>query len=617
MGVFQYKDFDDTTSKELFSDAKTISGYAYHNLGSGFAEGYYNYGFGLGMPLTLLTAILGSTTSQGITPKLPWNPDAEKQAQDKLNDAGWFTISADELGYQGKTDARGTFFGEKSSHSTAQAEVMGKYDADGNLISIGIAFRGTSGPRESIITDTFGDIMNNVLVALGKKDYSNDYAPNAFGRLLDHVANYAKAHGLTGSDVLVSGHSLGGLAVNSMAESSDTKWGGFYSQSNYISFASPSQYEKGNKVLNVGYENDPVFRVLNGTSVDSFSPGVHDVPRDSATNNIVNFNDHYASDWWNVLPFSIANPSTWVSHVTPFYQSGMQRIMDSTFYDLTHKDSTIVVSNLSNVTRENTWVQDLNRNAEKHTGSTFIIGTDGNDLIKGGKGNDYLEGRDGNDIFRDDGGFNIVAGGKGHNTFDLQKSLKNAEIAYDQAGTLYMRDAQGGITIATDISTIRSKESTWLFLTKQVDSQVRADGLYSNSGLKTKYANSVTGNDGNDTLTSKTSGSWLFGLDGDDTLIGFGNNNVFVGGEGNDVLKSQGNNNTFLFSGDFGQDIIYGYNKTDKLVFLGTEGSSDKSNYLDHASMVDNDLVFTFGQNSVTLVGVSMDSLSVDNIILA
>ncbi|MCE1671912.1 polyurethanase, partial [Enterobacter hormaechei] len=148
--------------KELFSDAKTISGYAYHNLGSGFAEGYYNYGFGLGMPLTLLTAILGSTTSQGITPKLPWNPDAEKQAQDKLNDAGWFTISADELGYQGKTDARGTFFGEKSSHSTAQAEVMGKYDADGNLISIGIAFRGTSGPRESIITDTFGDIMNNV-----------------------------------------------------------------------------------------------------------------------------------------------------------------------------------------------------------------------------------------------------------------------------------------------------------------------------------------------------------------------------------------------------------------------------------------------------------------------
>ncbi|MQL47232.1 polyurethanase [Photorhabdus khanii] len=617
MGVFQYKDFDDTTSKELFSDAKAISGYAYHNLGSGFAEGYYNYGYGLGMPLTLVTALIGSTTSQGVSTKLPWNPDAEKQARDKLNEAGWFTISADELGYKGKTDARGTFYGEKSSHSTAQAEVMGKYDADGNLTSIGIAFRGTSGPRESIITDTFGDIINNVLVGLGKTEYSNNYTPNAFGRLLDHVANYAKSHGLTGSDVLVSGHSLGGLAANSMAGSSETKWGGFYSQSNYITFASPSQYEKGNKVLNVGYENDPVFRVLTGTSTTAASVGVHDAPKDSATNNIVNFNDHYASTAWNLLPFSIANLSTWVSHVTPFYQSGMQRVMDSTFYDLTHKDSTIVVSNLSNVTRGNTWVEDLNRNAEKHTGSTFIIGTNSNDLIKGGKGNDYLEGLDGNDIFRDDGGFNMIAGGKGHNTIDLQKSLKGAEIAYDKAGTLYLRDAHGDITIATDIATIRSKESTWLFLTKEVNSQVRADGLHSNQGVK-QYANSVTGNDGNDTLTSKTSGSWLFGLDGDDTLIGFGNNNVFVGGEGNDVLKSQGNNNTFLFNGDFGQDIVYGYNKTDKLVFLGTEGSSDEKNsYLDHAKMVDNNVVFTFGQNSVTLVGVSMDSLFADNIILA
>ncbi|TDB51279.1 polyurethanase [Photorhabdus khanii] len=617
MGVFQYKDFDDTTSKELFSDAKAISGYAYHNLGSGFAEGYYNYGYGLGMPLTLVTALIGSTTSQGVSTKLPWNPDAEKQARDKLNEAGWFTISADELGYKGKTDARGTFYGEKSSHSTAQAEVMGKYDADGNLTSIGIAFRGTSGPRESIITDTFGDIINNVLVGLGKTEYSNNYTPNAFGRLLDHVANYAKAHGLAGSDVLVSGHSLGGLAANSMAGSSETKWGGFYSQSNYITFASPSQYEKGNKVLNVGYENDPVFRVLTGTSTTAASVGVHDAPKDSATNNIVNFNDHYASTAWNLLPFSIANLSTWVSHVTPFYQSGMQRVMDSTFYDLTYKDSTIVVSNLSNVTRGNTWVEDLNRNAEKHTGSTFIIGTNSNDLIKGGKGNDYLEGLDGNDIFRDDGGFNMIAGGKGHNTIDLQKSLKGAEIAYDKAGTLYLRDAHGDITIATDISTIRSKESTWLFLTKEVNSQVRADGLHSNQGVK-QYANSVTGNDGNDTLTSKTSGSWLFGLEGDDTLIGFGNNNVFVGGEGNDVLKSQGNNNTFLFNGDFGQDIVYGYNKTDKLVFLGTEGSSDeKSSYLDHAKMVDNNVVFTFGQNSVTLVGVSMDSLFADNIILA
>ncbi|MBL3450091.1 polyurethanase, partial [Klebsiella pneumoniae] len=75
-------------------------------------------------------------------------------------------------------------------------------------------------------------------------------------------------------------------------------WGGFYAQSNYVAFASPTQYEAGGKVINIGYENDPVFRALDGTTLTGASLGVHDAPHASATNNIVNFNDHYASDTW-------------------------------------------------------------------------------------------------------------------------------------------------------------------------------------------------------------------------------------------------------------------------------------------------------------------------------
>ncbi len=45
---------------------------------------------------------------------------------------------------------------------------------------------------------------------------------------------------------------------------------------------------------------------------------------------------------------------------------------------------------------------------------------------------------------------------------------------------------------------------------------------------------------------------------------------MFVGGAGNDIIHSQGGSNTFLFSGDFGQDQIYGYQAQDKLVFMGT-----------------------------------------------
>ncbi|CAI0848273.1 polyurethane esterase [Serratia entomophila] len=614
MGIFNYKDLDESESKTLFSDALAISTYAYHNIDNGFDQGYHQTGFGLGLPLTLLTALIGSTQSQGGLPGIPWNPDSEQAATEAVNNAGWSVIGADQLGYAGKTDARGTYYGETAGYTTAQAEVLGKYDSGGNLISIGISFRGTSGPRESLITDTIGDVINDLLAGFGPAGYADNYTLKAFGTLLGDVAKFAQANGLTGDDIVVSGHSLGGLAVNSMAALSDDNWGGFYSQSNYLAFASPTQYETGGKVLNIGYENDPVFRALDGTTLTPASFGVHDAPQDSATNNIVNFNDHYASAAWNLLPFSILNIPTWLSHLPFFYQDGLMRVLNSEFYSLTDKDSTIIVSNLSDVTRGNTWVQDLNRNAETHTGPTFIIGSDGNDLIKGGTGNDYLEGRDGNDVFRDDGGYNIVSGGKGNNVFDTQQALKNTQVAYD-GETLYLRDAKGGITLADDIGTLRSKETSWLIFSKEVDHQVTAAGLKSDAGLQA-YAASTNGTEGNDTLQARAGDAWLFGKDGNDTLLGHaGGKLTFVGGSGDDTLKSAGGHNTFLFSGEFGSDRLYNFSATDKLVFIGTQGAS--SNIGDYISQQDNDLVLSFGASKVTLVGVALDHFNEGQAVLA
>ncbi|MBI6136870.1 polyurethanase [Serratia plymuthica] len=614
MGIFNYQGLDDAKSKTLFSDALAISTYAYHNIDNGFDEGYHHYGFGLGLPFTLVTALIGSTQSQGGLPGIPWNPDSEKAALDAVNNAGWSLISADQLGYQGKTDARGTYYGESLGYTTAQAEVLGKYDSTGHLISIGIAFRGTSGPRESLITDSIGDLINDLLAGFGPEGYADNYSLKAFGTLLGDVAKFAQAHGLTGDDVTVSGHSLGGLAVNSMAALSDDNWAGFYSQSNYVAFASPTQYETGGKVINIGYENDPVFRALDGTTLTPASLGVHDAPQESATNNIVNFNDHYASAAWNILPFSILNLPTWLSHLPFFYQDGLMRVLNSTFYSLTNKDSTVIVSNLSDVTRGNTWVEDLNRNAEKHSGPTFIIGSEGNDLIKGGTGNDYLEGRAGNDTFRDGGGFNIIVGGEGNNTLDLQQALKKNEVAYD-GNTLYLRDANGGITQANDISTLRSKETTLLIFTKDVDHQVTDAGLKSGSSLNA-YAASSNGSDGADILHAGASDSWLFGKGGDDQLFGHSSGNLtFVGGNGNDTLQSAGSSNTFLFSGDFGNDKVYHFGSSDKLVFLGTQGAS--GNFRDYVSQQDDGLALAFGENKVTLIGVNLEHLNDSQVVLA
>ncbi|OKA19317.1 polyurethanase [Pseudomonas versuta] len=615
MAVFDYKEVGSNVSAALFKDALAITLYSYHNLDNGFDVGYQKNGMGTGLPATLVKAVLGGVDSQGVVPGIPWNPDSEKLAREAVEKAGWSPISAQQLGYAGKVDQRGTFFGEKPGYESAQVEILGKYNPDGQLTAIGIGFRGTSGPRESLITDSIGDAISDLLAAIGPADYAKNYTGNAFDVLLGKVAAFAAGQGLAGKDVLVSGHSLGGLAVNSLADLSGDHWSGFYRDARYIAFASPTQSETTANVLNIGYENDPVFRALNGSDFSLSSLGVHDAHQPSATNNIVSFNDHYASTAWNLMPFSIANVSTWVTHLPSGYESGMNRIVDSAFYDLTHKDSTIVVANLSNPARENTWVQDLNRNAEKHTGSTLIIGSDGNDLIQGGRGNDFLEGRDGNDTFRDSGGYNIILGGKGVNTLDLQQSLSRVDVVNDGQGTLYLRDSHGGITMARDISLLVSDEPGWLGLSKPVSHRVADDGLLAGTS-RTGYTHSVNAGPGDSTLKAGEQGHWLLGQGGNDHLIGSAGNDVFIGGAGNDLLESVGGTNTFIFSGHFGHDTVLGYQPADSLVFLGVEGGHE-ADYRAHATASGQDTVLSFGSDSVTLVGVGLASLAGADIVIA
>ena len=617
MGIYDYKNLGTLESKALVSDAMAIMLYSYHNLDHGFAAGYQHNGFGAGLPATLVTALLGGTDSQGVIPGVPWNPDSEKLALEAVQKAGWTPISATQLGYTGKVDGRGTFFGEKAGYTTAQVEILGKYDADGQLKEIGVSFRGTSGPRENLIGDSIGDVISDLLAAFGPKDYAKNYVGEAFGNLLADVAKFAQANGLTGKDVLVSGHSLGGLAVNSLADLSASKWSGFYDSANYIAYASPTQ-SSTDKVLNIGYENDPVFRALDGSTFNLSSVGVHDGQQESATNNIVSFNDHYASATWNVLPFSILNIPTWISHLPTGYGDGMGRILDSAFYDLTEKDSTIIVANLSDPARSNTWVQDLNRNAESHTGSTFIIGSDSNDLIQGGQGSDYLEGRAGNDTFRDGGGYNVIVGGQGSNSLQLQQSVKNFSFANDGAGTLYMRDAHGGISITRDIGTVVSKEPGlfWGLLKDEVSHSVTANGLLA-GGKLTAYATSVNGSAANDTLQARATGDWLFGHDGNDVLMGGAGHDTFVGGAGNDLMQSGGGNDTFIFNGAFGQDRISGYEAGDKLVFFGVQGAGAGYDYSQHMTQVGSDTLLKVGDSSVTLVGVGLGQVGGEGIVFA
>lgn len=528
---------------------------------------------------------------------------------------GWKVIDGTTLNYNGYTNPYGAFYGERLLETSAECNVMGKYDANGKLINIGISFWGTGtyagDPSRTI--NTVMDSVSNGLAALSDS-YADNYALYAYKNLMSSVAAFATANGLTGDDVIITGHSLGGLSVNSMATlSAQGEWNGFYNDSSYISFASPTQNLANDNVLNIGYENDPVFRALTGHSLSLESFFNHDKPLETCTNNIVNFNDFYAglSNGWQL--FSIVNPASWSAHSGQGYADDILRIMDSEIYDFTHQNSNIIVSNLSEEHRSTVWVSDLNKSLT-HVGSTFIIGTEKNDLLQGGQGNDYLCGGGGDDSFKDHSGYNIIYGGAGTNTYVTQCNVADFSFSHDAEGALYFKYSSDDITRAEDIQYINADYTLFTLFgfhfTKNANWQVTDYGLEGGSG-SIAYNQSFYADTGNNFTVSTTSNdSWFYSGANDSNINIIGHNNNIVSGHANDNICLDGSDNTLLFYGDFGHDTIYNLSASDSLVFMANQSIADNDNYLNHLSFKGDNALLTYGDSSVTLVGVNNDMLS-------
>lgn len=537
---------------------------------------------------------------------------------------GWKVLDGTTLNYSGCSNPYGAFYGESILEASAECNILGKYDANGKLVNIGISFWGTgtyeSAPTLQHFINMAMDLVSDARAAV-VDDYADNYALYAYKNLMDSVAAFATANGLTGDDVIISGHSLGGLAVNSMATlSAQGEWNGFYENSSYIALASPTQNLANDKVLNIGYENDPVFRVLTGHNLSFDSLFNHDAPLETCTNNIVSFNDYYAGLTDDCKFFSIFNLSSWAGHNGQSYADGVLRIMDSEIYDFTHQNSNIIVSNLSEENRSTTWVCDLNKSIT-HEGSTFIIGTESNDLLQGGKGNDYLCGGGGDDSFKDHNGYNVIYGGAGNNTYISECNFADLNFSHDAEGTLYFKYSTGDITRAEDIHYVNA-DHTWFSLfgidfNQNATWQVTDYGLEGDNG-KVAYTQSFYADTENSfTVSTASNDSWFYSGTNDSDISVVGNNNNIVSGYTNDAIHLDGSDNTLLFYGDFGHDTVYNLSSSDSLIFMANQSIADNDSYLNHLSFEGDNALLTYGDSSVTLVGVNTDLLSQMHIAVA
>ena len=471
-------------------------------------------------------------------------------------DDGWRVVPPAALGLPPEAlDASGFYVIPSPISGTApggpQAQIWEERGPDGGIARLAIAFAGTNAGV---------DIFD--YVQLNSGEITDNFEP-----LLAALRAYAGGNGVGASDVIVTGYSLGAGYANLVAEAADRLEDGFFADSAFVSHAVPRTYEEGDRALNIGFENDVVHRAA--ADFDTFleavaaAPGLvgQDYRLGSSTDNFILFGDGYANPAWPFLPFALYNlGGAWEAHLDGLETDAITQVAQSAFYDLTERDSLVIVSNLTPGARATTWVEDLPRvsDMQGHVGdNAFLIGTATGDRLRGNVGNDHVSGGAGDDRIRTGDGADRVEGGAGTDVLELRGRMDDW-IAVDlDDGTLALVSAIYGLDIASGVERVTFRDGGFLFSDRTyavADDRLEDltfDGLLEGLDRDVGYTDAQQGTSVGDRIV----GTLAFGLDGDDRLSA-SDDAVLVGGAGDDDLR--GGDGADRLYGSEGNDILAG-----------------------------------------------------------
>jgi Ca2+-binding RTX toxin-like protein len=289
--------------------------------------------------------------------------------------SGWSVVTPTTLGLPAQY-RDGNYFTNPSSD--ANAIVL----RNGNQYIV--AFRGTDSSTD---TEHFFQLAPQTPITPG-----NQYIKN-FEPLLNALKTYTQ--GDASAKFSFTGASLGGGATNQMAAIASSQYGGYFSDSTFVGFASPN-ISNANGIVNFGVENDPIYKAVpNGwPSLQQYANYT------SSADNIVLAIDDYLQGSPHEFDAD--------SHDDHEILTLFDRIGQSVFADSMTLDSVIVVSASS--------LEVTDRGAGRENTGAYYLGRETGDRMTGRNGNDYLEGFGGNDILKGGGGNDKLDGGKGNDT---------------------------------------------------------------------------------------------------------------------------------------------------------------------------------------------------------
>ena len=200
------------------------------------------------------------------------------------------------------------------------------------------------------------------------------------------------------------------------------------------------------------------------------------------------------------------------------------------------------------------------------SGNDILIGDEGNDTLDGGTGNDTLKGGYGDDtyIFAKGYGNDTIIDSDGLNTLRF-KGIKPSDILVNGTDEYDATITIKGTNDSLVIKDFRKSEEY-----RNYDLEI--DGVKMHVTDKDSPFRHIYGGNGDDVLKAVVDDSIMHAFGGDDTVYGSKGNDVIYGNEGNDTVYA-GNGNDFVYGGDdndaiFGEegdDIIYGDNGDDIL----------------------------------------------------
>jgi hypothetical protein len=278
-----------------------------------------------------------------------------------------------------------------------------------------VSFRGTDGPN---------DVLQYPELVFGT--YINRFQP-----LLDAVASNAP----DGTNFYFTGASLGGGATNLMVNIAGSQYGGEFASANFVAFASPN-ISTASGILNIGFENDPIYKAINGYK--DFS---------SSLDNLVIATAQYMQGNYNGLL-----PPDEYAHNAALAFDAFARLENSVFFDQMSPDSVVVFDAFNGT------VQDVTPGREN--AGVFYLGEDVADVIVGRNGDDNIEGFGGSDVLGGGGGNDYIDGDGGvdkaiFNGSSAEYTITHIGKSVSVADMMANRD---GIDILTNVEILQFKD---------------------------------------------------------------------------------------------------------------------------------------------------------------